>query len=710
MIGDRIMKRLMTLALALVALTMSAAGQWQQLAGPEGGVARTFVEHNGSLLAIMYPNHLYRRSVGSEVWTRIGTLGAENILSIGNVLVASGDSGVVRSTDDGATWNAVDGGDLMLLQTIDRGTIYATRQGLVYRSLDSGATFERFGGNLFEVASGWLEPSAIAAWGDTLLVGGNGDDGIFRSTDDGETWARILPFEGDSLIAPTIGRVGSTFYAFIAKRGVTATYGISVSTDAGATWSQLSDGLPESSYGPLFVYQFYNEAGLVAAATVKGLYMLEDGRWVGVDDGFVTGIGIDDQGRRYRAVLDGVRRSTDGGQTWERANRGLINTTVTALIADGSTLVASAAAGLYRSDDRGLSWQRTGQGWVVEMVRAGGVIVGRGEHGTNVGLVRSTDGGRTWQDANVGIEHPMMALTDIAYGDGSWYASYTDVTHGRRPLDSITGGLYRSTDDGASWSAVGEGLPVHGDTTLAVNHVAVAGRSILAATFHGLHLSYDGGESWSLVGKPAMLNWVHLLTAIDDDFVMVTGTSVHRSSDDGSTWSPVGAQLPGPITSVQRFGDAIVATTGSGISTGRVYVLSNGAWQPHPAALPAGISLNALALADGRLYGATNYNSVISLALTPSGVEDDVTVREIAWAPHPLRDGARIAFTLERPADVSLELVDATGARGLSVGARQYDAGRHEIALPVGELAPGAYGYHLTIDGTRRSGVVIVAE
>lgn len=63
------------------------------------------------------------------------------------------------------------------------------------------------------------------------------------------------------------------------------------------------------------------------------------------------------------------------------------------------------------------------------------------------------------------------------------------------------GGIFRSTDGGASWERIDAGLPARaGIVALAVD--PTNSRRLAAATYwYGVYVSTDGGESWRLASQ-----------------------------------------------------------------------------------------------------------------------------------------------------------------------------------------------------------------
>jgi len=93
-----------------------------------------------------------------------------------------------------------------------------------------------------------------------------------------------------------------------------------------------------------------------------------------------------------------------------------------------------------------------------------------------------------------------------------------------------SGGVFRSTDEGASWFPVNEGL-----TSIFVNSLAVIDRDLYAATDSGLFRSSDDGTSWAFIGLAGKI--VNTVAAIDTSlFAGTERDGLFRSTDVGRNW------------------------------------------------------------------------------------------------------------------------------------------------------------------------------
>jgi ribonuclease HI len=113
-------------------------------------------------------------------------------------------------------------------------------------------------------------------------------------------------------------------------------------------------------------------------------------------------------------------------------------------------------------------------------------------------------------------------------------------------------GVYRLTNDGASWTAVDNGL-----TDLQIYALAAHGDTIFAGTedMNGvgqIYRSTNNGASWTVVNNGLIDRRIHALAARGDTIfagaVDKNGVGqVYRSTNNGSSWTEVNSGLPNMI-------------------------------------------------------------------------------------------------------------------------------------------------------------------
>lgn len=102
-----------------------------------------------------------------------------------------------------------------------------------------------------------------------------------------------------------------------------------------------------------------------------------------------------------------------------------------------------------------------------------------------------------------------------------------------------SGGIYRSTNNGTSWTEVNTGLT---DINIAVAALVADGNNIFAGTWgNGVFRSTNFGENWDEVNSSSTANTnVHAFVKSGTNLFMGSqGGGVHRTTDNGETWVQV---------------------------------------------------------------------------------------------------------------------------------------------------------------------------
>jgi len=260
-----------------------------------------------------------------------------------------------------------------------------------------------------------------------------------------------------------------------------------------------------------------------------------NGEWrhAGYNVPFLTALDYDplDPSVLYVAAGNGLLRVTEGGERWKI----LTGSEVTELLdvavdphAPG-TVYFSHTAGIRVSHDRGATWQDAGAGLRrkytaairVDRQHSGFLVAGNEQ-----GIFRSPDGGKSWQLAGAsGLQtlHIEQSPHDPCY----WLAA----TEG--------GGLFASTDCGASFESVGNlgvgrNLYDMAFDPASADVIAVAGWGI------GVAISEDRSKTWRLgnAGLPASSVWSVAFDPAHSGWLYagVHEEGLYVSRDYGRTW------------------------------------------------------------------------------------------------------------------------------------------------------------------------------
>jgi photosystem II stability/assembly factor-like uncharacterized protein len=186
----------------------------------------------------------------------------------------------------------------------------------------------------------------------------------------------------------------------------------------------------------------------------------------------------------------------------------------------------------------------------------------------NGGVWRTTDYGRTW--APIFDQAPTGSVGAIAVAPSDPSILYVGSGEGmQRPDLSVGDGIYRSSDAGATWTRLG--LRDAQQITQIIVDPRNPDRLFVAALGHpygsnperGVFRSTDGGRSFERVlYRDAMTGAADLvMDPVNPDILYAVlwqsqhapwengvfngpGSGLHKSVDGGTTWTPIGAELP----------------------------------------------------------------------------------------------------------------------------------------------------------------------
>jgi len=379
---------------------------------------------------------------------------------------------------------------------------------------------------------------------------------------DGAAWQEV---PGSPLAAEVIHVSGDTWLA------ATATEGVWVSVDDGASWTYTDEGFEAVSDGPgsppdgrHFLDFTVDDEGTWWSAQWEGLWWRrpEDSSWSqGALDIVPRTRGVQwlPDGRLLAAVYGGgVYRGTPGTGGWEMTSLDVRWPYPKQVVQVGDDLFLVSGSILYRSVDGGASWQDLSLGaddvgdhlslapdWPTDPR----VVVGARKDGRGGAFV-SVDRGETWTWSGVPggcTEKPSATATD---GSTTWLAC------------GYRGELYRSSDFGLTWE---------GAATLDANVYAIlAEEPPLLATERGLvrledpplTVALEGLEVDALARGPDGVLWLS-----------APGSGVYRAEDEGHP-TAVGWPLLDRVEDLEVHADGALAV---GTRTGVWYSRDAGA-------------------------------------------------------------------------------------------------------------------------------------
>jgi photosystem II stability/assembly factor-like uncharacterized protein len=465
-----------------------------------------------------------------------------------DMVVAGTLTGVFRSGDGGRSWSRIsppDDPEIKNLDSVavdpsDPQTIYAGTWHLPWKTTDGGRSWK-------QVHTGMIDDSDVMTL--TLdrrspqTVYATACSGIYRSTTGAAHWAKVTGIPASSRRTRAFAQdreAADTFYAG-------TTEGLWVSDNGTTTWRLVTSK-------DLVVNAVVSLPGGALLVGADGAGVLRsEGRaegWQRSNDGFserfVSRIAFDPiRGRLFATVVSdrrygGVLVAPSAAGPWEKLAPGLEGREALALdVLPGGAVLAGTDNGLFTSAGDG-PWRRlpTLIGGIETQPRATDVAALSDSvflAATSNGLLRSANAGRTWQVQSLGLggavsavarakDQPGVAIAATAFGifrTADFGNAWTLVSEplGRSSVHGIQflpgndavifattpEGLYRSLDQGRTWSPRGGGLPLLDITGLGLHP---DGRTLFASAFNqgGVWRSDDAGQTWTAVATSGLLS------------------------------------------------------------------------------------------------------------------------------------------------------------------------------------------------------------
>lgn len=494
---------------------------------------------------------IYRSVDGGKTWSQL-SIDSGSVFDIAiasqdrSLIYAATDHGVFKSEDAGTSWSRVSSGitvsgsgdvpvQALLLDPTDPNVVYARAfdQGPLFKTVDGGGTWRQINDHVSAIAIAPSNPQYLyaARAGSTITTSPCCPD-VWQSTDGGESWLK----KGAS--AP-VGRQLTTIAVDPAdplKLYLGGIEAVALSRDGGATFE-----LPQTRFAGPFATALATspaDTDTVYAGHGDGhVSMTADGglSWrnlvtlgSGGESSVVSALAVHplNPDLVFGANLEGVFKSTDGGNSFASSSSGLTGPGIVSLAIDPTNIQKLFAgsgshrpyavfegAGMFRSLDGGGSWTKVPgvpdgpvPAIVVDPVNPQFVYASVMGHG----IYKSSDGGDTWQPSGSGITNPYIYVLTIDPTNPSTLYAGTLEYYGNPQYSpqyqSAGGGVYKSEDGGVSWRLI---LRMNMVETIAVDpsnsqNIYVGGH------VETIWYSPNGGETWQLANQGTVRKGTHL--------------------------------------------------------------------------------------------------------------------------------------------------------------------------------------------------------
>jgi photosystem II stability/assembly factor-like uncharacterized protein len=476
------------------------------------------------------------------------------------VYIGSLGGGVLKSTDGGATFAAVNNGldrltiSAMAMAPNDPDVVYVSTQfGNIHKTTDGAATWNDMGEG-FGVVSLVMDPA-----NSDILYAGGAFGGVIKTVDGGKTWEGTGDLGEQSVFSLTI----NPFNPNVVYAGTTGD-GAFESVDGAASWTPIDI---ESTVWSLLVDP--SDGNIVyAGSDGNGVYKSIDGgnsfaRVGSPGAGAVLSLARSGNKLYAGTAPGGVSVSEDGGRTWKntRVSKGLGLTL--SVDSTGAVYLGTNVEGAFkrpadayhnrtgkrvedldgRHGDHDSKWRRLAWKQLKDCACQNGhaVAIDPSDHKhvffttNDGGLLVTEDGGQHWQDGGLGARAPRGVAFDPQQPRRVYVGSVTG------------GGLYRSEDHGKHWER-----RQFGPSTIYTSGVSVDPIDhsvyVSTATFHGndgIWKSTDYGDTFTRIDRAPDAPFDEYLglrgrgITVDPHnhtTVFFAGNGIWRSQDAGASW------------------------------------------------------------------------------------------------------------------------------------------------------------------------------
>ena len=380
------------------------------------------------------------------------------------------------------------------------GTLYVSTQTGVYKMPTDATAWTPINTDIYTPGG----KMAMAEHNGTLYIVSMNE--IFASTGNGETWNTFCPkpdgYAVGLIITDGTQATGSqadiTMYLALKDKGKDK--GVFRSTDAGAHWDLLNDGLADKRIDAVAAI-----GNTVFAGTNEGLYRFNAGVWEEIlIDAFQTPQSFENEA--FADIDTGFYRQNAG--VWEP---------VPVQAFDAVYSLETFENNLYVAMGPDLFMWRTPE-------TTQGVIVDT--KSTQGRIFHSTDLGESWTEITPKNEPLFFTLRDpIQF----LVAGETFLARGTE--------RFRSTDAGQTWTklATDPNLSLFGTW----KNVGVNESTFYTVGIYGIHRTTDAGDSWHPFTNGIIGTRTQELVALNDRLYTYTDRNFVQSTDGGESWKSV---------------------------------------------------------------------------------------------------------------------------------------------------------------------------
>lgn len=493
--------------------------------------------------------------------------------------------GVLKSTDDGASWDETSlSFNVSNQYRITRLLMHPTNSDIMYASTNGG---------IFKTNDGWLTNSSVISNGiffdmefkpnceDTVLYAANysyyGAPTIYKSTDGGDNWSSEFSFPTSAVrVELDVAESDSTIVYALASNQSGGLEGVYKSTNSGLDFTNVFDGSVSGNN----LLNWHMSVG-DTDADGQGSYDL------------TLSVSPVDANHLYVGGINSWK-STDGGVNWSLISHWYGGFSVAEVHADKhymefqdeNTFFEANDGGIYKTTDNGVTWEDLTDGMIISQMYKlgvsktanGEVITGLQDNGSKLlssGVWTDVKGGDGMEciidNSNVNIQYATYVYGQIDRTTNHWLSAVNisknilgeELENGAwvtpyviDPLNNETlyvgyEDVWKTVDRGDSWTKISNLVLTNKIRSMAI---APSNNNTLYITdFDSFYKTTDGGTNWTNLTSflPVTSNSITYISVDANEplHVWITyggydAVKAFESLDGGSSWSDISAGLP----------------------------------------------------------------------------------------------------------------------------------------------------------------------
>jgi photosystem II stability/assembly factor-like uncharacterized protein len=404
---------------------------------------------------------------------------------------------------------------------------------------------------------------------DILIAASN--KGLYRSEDHGLSWSKISTANQVYKISSFAQTKSKQGYVIASAEG----RWLLVSENAGISWNRVSEKPLPTEIQTLHI-DINNIKVWYAGTSQQGILKSTDQgqNWIhqnkNLENIYVSKIIQNPiNAELWISTFDGLFYTKPDSMDWISYQKLPFNTQVNTFSIDFSkqkVFVGTQGDSVYHSDFKDRIWHKLNENMHNAHIRVlKASIDGRFLYSATwgSGLFRSSDQGKSWSSINNGLTNPLVLCIEDK-GDGTLYAG------------TLNGGVFKSSNAGESWDRI-IAPTLFSSYIYSIAFDPLNNKRIYLGTHEGVYRSVNNGETWSKMGPGNIDQPVGNINSIAINpndpkqiFAATNATGVYKSSDGSDTWINSSLGLPNNhITSIlfhpEKSNTLYVSTFGSGV-------------------------------------------------------------------------------------------------------------------------------------------------